>query len=103
MAPLALTATRFKPGDRVRVGQRGVAGHCRTPFFLRGKTGVIAEILGRFRDPERLAYHKPGQPAQVLYKVRFAQTHIWAAYAGPASDTREADIYEHWLEAPPAS
>ena len=98
MASLPIMATRYKPGDAVCIATRAVAGHCRTPFFLRGKSGIIAEVLDRFRDPERLAYHKPGQPAQVLYKVRFAQTHVWTQYAGPPSDTLDADIYEQWLE-----
>jgi nitrile hydratase len=87
----------FKPGDAVRVDDRAVLGHCRTPWFLRGKTGVIGEVLGIFRDPERLAYHRPGFPAQVLYKVRFAQGDIWDRYDGPDGDQLEADIYEDWL------
>jgi nitrile hydratase subunit beta len=90
---------KFKTGDRVTVDARGVAGHCRTPAYLRGKHGIIAEVLGRYRNPERLAYHKPGMPAEVLYKVRFQQTHIWDAYAGPANDQLDADIYEFWLRA----
>ena len=53
---------------------------------------------GPFRNPELLAYHKPGLPALALYKVRFKQRHLWSRYAGPASDHLEADIYEHWLE-----
>ena len=91
-------AGRFTSGDRVRVSSRPVVGHCRTPWYLRGKTGVVAEIHGTFRNPEQLAYHKPGLPAQVLYKVQFKQDEIWERYAGPASDRLEADIYEHWLE-----
>jgi nitrile hydratase subunit beta len=89
---------RFAPGDAVIVDDRVVMGHCRTPAYLRGKTGVVAEVLGQFRDPERLAYHRPGWPAQVLYKVRFAQSHVWNGnYRGPANDSLEADIYEDWL------
>jgi len=57
-------------------------GHCRTPFFLRGKTGVIVGIQGAFHDPEKLAYHKPGLPRQVLYKVRFKQSDLWPNYRG---------------------
>lgn len=90
--------SRFAPGDAVRVADREVVGHCRTPWYLRGKTGVVASVHGTFRDPEALAYHKPGLPAQVLYKVRFRQRDIWAGYEGPASDQLEADIFEHWLE-----
>jgi nitrile hydratase len=91
-------AGRFAPGDAVRVADREVLGHCRTPWYLRGKTGVVASLHGTFRDPESLAYHKPGLPAQVLYKVRFKQSEIWGRYDGPAGDQLEADIFEYWLE-----
>ena len=94
----ALPASRFAPGDKVRVAARGALGHCRTPWYLRGKTGVIASIHGAFRDPERLAYHQPGLPEQVLYKVRFKQREVWSRYDGPAGDQLEADIFEYWLE-----
>ena len=89
---------RLAPGDRVRVAARAALGHCRTPWYLRGKTGVVAAVQGTFPNPELLAYHKPGLPAQVLYKVRFKQNAIWGRYVGPAGDNLEADIYEHWLE-----
>ena len=90
--------TRFVPGDKVRVADRPAVGHCRTPWYLRGKRGEIASIHGAFRDPERLAYHQPGLPAQVLYKVRFKQREIWGRYDGPQTDQLEADIFEYWLE-----
>jgi nitrile hydratase len=91
-------APRFAPGDKVRVADRSAVGHCRTPWYLRGKRGEITSIHGTFRDPERLAYHQPGLPAQVLYKVRFKQREIWGRYDGPTTDQLEADIFEHWLE-----
>jgi hypothetical protein len=94
----AAPAARFAPGDRVHVPDRSALGHCRTPCYLRGKTGVIASVHGKYRDPERLAYHQPGLPAQVLYKVRFRQRDVWQQYPGPREDQLEADIYEHWLE-----
>ena len=89
---------RFKPGDAVRIDDRPALGHCRTPWYLRGKTGVVTEVQGAFRDPERLAYHRSGLPPQVLYKVRFAQADIWKKYPGPGTDQLEADIYEPWLQ-----
>jgi hypothetical protein len=89
---------RFRPGNAVRVRGVSSSGHCRTPGYLRGKSGVITAVQGAFRDPERLAYHKPGLPAQFLYKVRFRQSDLWDSYPGPASDLLEADIYEQWLE-----
>jgi nitrile hydratase len=92
-APRAL----FSPGDKVLIDARPVQGHCRTPWYLRGREGVVVEILGRFRDPERLAYHKPGLPVLTLYKVRFRQQELWPGYGGNSADTLEADIYEPWL------
>lgn len=87
----------FKPGDLVLVDDRPALGHCRTPHYLRGHVGEVAAIQGTWRDPELLAYHRPGLPARVLYKVRFAQRQLWPSYSGPDSDQLEADIYEHWL------
>ena len=89
---------RFQPGDRVRVSDRDPTGHCRTPAYLRGQVGTVDVILGAFRNPEELAYYKPGLPKQPLYVVRFPQKQVWPDYAGPAADTVAADIYEHWLE-----
>ncbi len=90
---------RYKPGDAVRVDDRAVAGHCRAPWYLRGQEGVVVEVLGNFRDPERLAYLRPGLPRQILYKVRFEQASIWPNYIGASSDALEADITENWLHA----
>ena len=100
---MVVSGMRFEPGDRVQVDDRAVSGHCRAPWYLRGRTGVIAEVLGAFRDPERLAYLKPGLPRQVLYNVRFKQAELWADYAGPARDTLEADLAENWLTAAAAA
>ncbi|MEO0729323.1 MAG: SH3-like domain-containing protein [Pseudomonadota bacterium] len=88
---------RFDPGDEVVIDDRAALGHCRAPKYLRGLTGKIAHVQGAYRDPERLAYHQPGLPALVLYKVRVPQTTIWPDYQGPAHDTLEVDIYENWL------
>ncbi len=88
---------RFKAGDKVHVDDREPHGHCRAPWYLRGQAGVVAEVLGVFRDPERLAYHRPGLPALPLYKVRFKQSSLWPDYKGPPRDQLEADISENWL------
>jgi len=101
MSAITPTRTRFAAGDRVKVASRSVLGHCRTPWYLRGKTGVVASVHGAFHDPERLAYHKPGLPVSILYKVRFSQADLWPGYKGPAADHLEADIYEYWLERAP--
>jgi nitrile hydratase len=86
----------FAAGDRVRVRSGAPAGHYRTPAYLQGKRGVIVRPLGRFRDPEKLAYHKPGLPLQPLYQVCFDYAEVWGGSSG-SHDTITADIYQHWL------
>ena len=90
---------RFALGQKVRVKTGDPPGHIRTPFYLRGKEGIIEGMQGIYRNPEELAFGKPGLPKKPLYFVRFRQRDVWTGYAGPASDTLSADIYEHWLDA----
>ena len=87
----------FKAGDAVTVIRTHPPGHRRTPFYIRGKTGVIERTCGAFPNPEELAYGFDGLPAKELYRVRFEQKKVWADYAGPDGDTVDIDIFEHWL------
>lgn len=90
---------RFKIGDTVRVRADHVSGHHRTPSYLKGRTGVIKRKLGAWRNPEMLAYGKPGLPKQPLYMVCFTMDEIWQGDGGYApADTVTADLYAHWLE-----
>jgi nitrile hydratase len=88
---------RFNVGDRVVIKRAFPPGHRRTPYYIRGKEGVIERICGAFPNPEGLAYGFDGQPAKVLYRVRFEQKHVWPDYRGPARDVVEMEIFEHWL------
>jgi hypothetical protein len=88
----------FGVGDRVRVRSAFPIGHVRTPYYIRGKTGVVERVLGPFRNPEELAYGRGGEPARPLYRVRFLQREVWPDYAGTGSDTVDVEIYQHWLE-----
>jgi hypothetical protein len=85
-------------GTRVRVLTHRIPGHCRTPVYLKGHEGVVIDVAGAYKNPEVLAYFRPGLPAKRLYRIRFQQRDLWQHYAGAGSDTLEADIYEHWLE-----
>ena len=89
---------RFQAGDRVRVADAHPPGHRRTPWYIRGKTGVVECYCGAFRNPEELAYGFDGEPRRHLYRVRFAQTDVWDGYDGPAQDTLDLEVYQHWLE-----
>ena len=91
-------AARFAPGVRVRVRRADPPGHVRTPWYCRGRTGVIERICGSFANPEELAYNRDGLPAQPLYRVRFLSRELWPGYREDPDDVVEIEIYQHWLE-----
>jgi nitrile hydratase len=88
----------FKPGDRVKVRKAFPLGHIRTPYYIRGHSGVVERLCGSFRNPEELAQQRSGEPKQPLYRVRFRQQDVWPDYRGSAEDVVEIEIYQHWLE-----
>jgi nitrile hydratase len=88
----------FAAGDRVLIRWADSPGHLRTPYYIRGKSGVVERYLGEFANPEELAFGRSGLPKQPLYRVRFKQTDIWPDYRGRPDDTVDIEIYQHWLE-----
>ena len=91
-------AAGYRPGDRVRVGSADPPGHCRTPAYVRGKTGRVLRLYGAFHNPESLAHKGSGLPKQPLYQVEFDQGEVWGRYGGGPGDKVRVDIYQHWLE-----
>ena len=91
--------TAFAVGARVRVDKRTQDGHVRTPRYIRGKQGVVAEVCGAHPDPEKLGAGRLGVPFRMLYRVSFLQREVWPDYRGGALDRLFVDLYEHWLEA----
>jgi hypothetical protein len=89
---------KFRPGERVKVMKAYPLGHVRTPYYIRGKSGVIERVCGAFPNPEELAQMRNGLPAQPLYRVRFAQTEVWPDYRGARADTIDVEIFQHWLD-----
>jgi len=89
---------RYATGDRVRVRPTHPPGHRRTPYYIRGKTGIVERVCAEFGNPEELAYGFDGKPARRLYRVRFNQKEIWPDYRGPAHDTLDLEVFEHWLD-----
>ncbi len=88
----------FAVGQRVRVRCAYPPGHVRTPYFTRGKHGVVEAVAGHFANSEELAYGRDGLPRRALYRVRFAQRELWPDYRGAGADSAVVDILEHWLE-----
>ncbi len=90
------------PGAPVRVRDdwpeaRGPC-HVRTPHYLRGREGAVVRRLGRFPNPEDLAFARPAAEID-LYHVAFRPTALWPD-AGAAEIVVE--LFEHWLEPLPA-
>jgi nitrile hydratase len=92
------SGARFSPGCCVAVRPTQSPGHVRTPYYVRGRVGVVERVCGPFANPEELAYGRDGLPARPLYRVRFRQVELWPGYAGSPADCVEVEIYEHWLE-----
>ena len=98
MASLDAAQPRFAAGQSVAVRANFPLGHVRTPYYIRGKCGVIERLCGAYANPEELAYARTGLPKQPLYRVRFLQHQVWPAYRGSKADTVDVEIFQHWLE-----
>lgn len=83
--------------EHVRVKSLCPPGHVRAPWYLRGKVGEIERVLGRFGNPEQLAYGLQAD-SRPLYRVRFTMAELWGEAAETPTDTVDAEIYGHWLE-----
>ncbi|MBO6559229.1 MAG: nitrile hydratase subunit beta [Nisaea sp.] len=93
---------RFAAGDRVRVHKQfppTPPSHIRTPYYIRGLSGTVERVCGAFRNPEELAFGRPGTPEVPLYRVRFRQKDVWPDYEGNEADKIEIEIFEFWLDA----
>jgi nitrile hydratase len=88
---------RFKPGDRVTVRFEDRPGHIRTPWYIRGKAGIVEQIHGEFLNPESLGHGGSGLPKRMLYSVAFQQRDLWHNYSAKG-DKLIVDIFEHWLD-----
>jgi nitrile hydratase len=85
----------FSVGQRVRVSARAHDGHHRTPGYLKGCVGEVAQAHGAFTNPETRAYGADGLPEQPLYLVAFSRSDLFPEGSG---DRVYADLFEHWLE-----
>lgn len=98
MATVEAFPPKYRAGDRVAVRAAFPIGHVRTPYYIRGKRGVIERLCGVYGNPEELAYARPGLPRQPLYRVRFYQREVWTDYHGHPEDTVDVEIFQHWIE-----
>lgn len=89
---------RFALGDRVRVRNLPAMFYTRTPEYVRGACGTIAEVAYESPAPEDETWDREDAKPEWFYIVRFKQSELWDCYTGPATDTLQTEIPERWLE-----
>jgi nitrile hydratase len=92
---------RFASGARVRVKALHPPGHCRTPFYTRGRVGTVLGLADRQPNPEELAYGRNGLPRLAVYRVRFPFAELWPDHTATLGDAVVVDLFEPWLEPMP--
>jgi nitrile hydratase len=90
-------ASRFAPGDAVRVREMHPRGHTRCPRYVRGKRGVVERCEGAYVLPDAEA-HGDDRPREQTYCVRFEAAELWGAEA-EADATVSVDLWDSYLEA----
>ena len=90
---------QFQVGDAVTIRADEVGYHHRTPWFIKGKQGVVRAVSGPFFNPESRAHGGDGVPKRLLYQVEFDPVEVWGdRYGEGSSDLLLVDVYEQWLE-----
>ena len=98
VAALSASGGEFAPGDAVTVRDDFPDRHHRTPWFIKGKSGVARAVSGPFHDPESRAHGGDGIPKRLLYHVEFKQRDVWGDGYAENDDVLLMDVYEHWLK-----
>lgn len=90
---------QYAMGEPVQIRADAPPGHIRTPVYLLGKRGRIANIQGQFPDPVAIAHFHETVSVLPLYLVEFDMTEVWGAACPTRSrnDTLRVEIYEPWL------
>ena len=93
-----MTTAELAPGTAVRVKALFPPGHCRTPFYTRGKRGVVRCTIDHQPNPEALAYGRNGLQHLPVYRVEFAASELWPGRPVNAGDAVIVDLFGPWLE-----
>ena len=90
--------SRFSIGDRVRVKTENEDGTNRTPFFIRGKKGVVLFSHGPSQNPTALSHGINDAPQIPLYSVSFHMAHLYDDDPDYVHDHVIVDVWEDWLD-----
>lgn len=90
---------KFQVGQRVQVRELPAMFYTRTPEYVRGAEGMIAEVTYESPAPEDEAWDREDAKPEWFYIVRFNQAQLWDNYTGHPNDTLQTEIPERWLQA----
>ena len=83
--------SKFKLGDPVAIRENNPGGNQRTPQYVRGKKGVIADVHGVLENiRDHRGVYSP------LYTVRFDLCELSPCHD---QDSIWVDVHEEWLDA----
>lgn len=100
-AVVAGMRARFALGDRVSVRQGSSQEDGSTPYYVRGKSGVVEEVGEAFTKSRHMTSDRGRTPARQIYCLRFAAREVWPESPGAPGDTLALRISEDQLEASP--
>jgi nitrile hydratase beta subunit len=95
----APAASRFSPGERVRVRRMHPPGHTRCPRYVRGAIGVVRRVQGADELPDLAVYGRDAELEHV-YAVSFRSEDLFGESEEPPW-TVVLDLWESYLEAAP--
>jgi hypothetical protein len=87
----------FSIGDRVMIRTEVPGGTNRTPFFIRGKRGVVVFIHGPAGNPRDLSRGGTGEPKLPLYGVSFHMAHLYDDDPQVVHDRVIVDVWGDWI------
>jgi hypothetical protein len=98
-AVVADRRARFALGDRVSVRLRSSQEGGSTPYYVRGKSGIVEEVGEASNNPvQLLADRGATTPPRKIYRMRFAAREVWPVSPGAPGDTLALRISEDQLE-----
>ncbi|PJK23667.1 nitrile hydratase subunit beta [Mycolicibacterium goodii] len=89
---------KFSVGEAVVVRDLPALLYTRTPEYVRGAKGVIAEVTYESPAPEDETWDRADATPEWFYIVRFNLSELFYGYTGTATDTLQTEIPERWLE-----
>jgi len=89
----------FTAGQRVRVGVRFPVGHYRVPRYIRGKHGIVENVIEpKAINNEEEGFGRNAGVKRHYYRIAFPLVELWPQYAGSARDGLRIEVHESWLE-----